>query len=202
MTVIYEILSGGNCCSTQKGKRIMKNVATVLITIIMVGLILGISNISAKAFDLQEHYEKMREKREQQDKEFTERWLDELEADGNLTPEAIEAAGKYGEGRVPNHNSTSGGESGSYAAEGDNSRYSESGKGWVYSADELHVIGLPEGSNGYTKPGYYGDVDGTYSSGYSGSGKGWVYSTDELHVIGLPEGEDGYTLPGWYGNVD
>ncbi len=60
----------------------------------------------------------------------------------------------------------------------------------------------PEGANGYTKPGYYGDVDGTYSSGYSGSGKGWVYSADELHVIGLPEGEDGYTLPGWYGDID
>ncbi|SEM18919.1 hypothetical protein SAMN04487770_12820 [Butyrivibrio sp. ob235] len=76
------------------------------------------------------------------------------------------------------------------------------GKGWVYSSDELHVIGLPEGSNGYTKPGYYGDVDSSYSSGYSGSGKGWVYDADELHVIGLPEGEDGYTMPGYYGDID
>ena len=142
----------------------------------------------------------MKAKREQQEKESTEKWLDELEADGNLTPEAIKAAGKYGEGRVPNNKSTSGSTSGSYA--GGSSGATTSGKGWVYSADELHVIGLPEGSNGYTKPGYYGDVDGTYSSGYSGSGKGWVYSADELHVIGLPEGEDGYTLPGWYGDID
>lgn len=59
-----------------------------------------------------------------------------------------------------------------------------------------------EGSNGYTKPGYYGDVDSSYSSGYSGSGKGWVYSADELHVIGLPEGSNGYTQPGYYGDID
>ena len=25
--------------------------------------------------------------------------------------------------------------------------------------DELHVIGLPEGENGYTLPGWYGDID-------------------------------------------
>jgi hypothetical protein len=176
----------------------MKRMVTTLSTIIMAGLIFGTSSTSVNAFDLQEHYERMKARREQQEKEFTEKWLDELEADGNLTPEAIEAAGKYGEGRIPNHKSTSGSSSGSYTTGGSMT----SGKGWVYSADELHVIGLPEGANGYTKPGYYGDVDGTYSSGYSGSGKGWVYSADELHVVGLPEGEDGYTLPGWYGDID
>ncbi len=180
----------------------MKKMVIVLATIAAVGLMVGFSSITVNAsgFDLQAHYEKMKAKREQQEKEFTEKWLDELEADGNLTPEAIKAAGKYGEGRVPNHKSIGGSGSGSYA--GGSSGATTSGKGWVYSADELHVIGLPEGSNGYTKPGYYGDVDGTYSSGYSGSGKGWVYSADELHVIGLPEGEDGYTLPGWYGDID
>ncbi|WP_022775934.1 hypothetical protein [Butyrivibrio sp. AE2015] len=35
--------------------------------------------------------------------------------------------------------------------------YSGSGKGWGYSADELHVIGLPEGEDGYTLPGWYDD---------------------------------------------
>ncbi len=133
----------------------MKRMATTLSTIIMAGIIIGTSSISVTAFDLQEHYEKMRAKREQQEKESTEKWLDELEADGNLTPEAIEAAGKYGEGRVPNHKSTSGSSSGSYQARGSTTP----GKGWVYSADELHVIGLPEGEDGYTLPGWYGDID-------------------------------------------
>ncbi len=179
----------------------MKKMIIVFTTIAAVSLMVGFSSITVHAeFDLQAHYEKMKAWREKQEKESTEKWLDDLEADGNLTQEAIEVAGKYGEGRVPNHKSTSGsgGGTGSYAG----GSSTTSGKGWVYSADELHVVGLPEGSNGYTKPGYYGDVDGTYSSGYSGSGKGWVYSADELHVIGLPEGEDGYTLPGWYGDID
>ena len=137
----------------------MKKMNIVLTTIAAVGLMVGFSSITANAsdFDLQAHYEKMKAKREQQEKEFTEKWLDELEADGNLTPEAIKAAGKYGEGRVPNHKPTGGGESGSYA--GENSGTTTSGKGWVYSADELHVIGLPEGEDGYTLPGWYGDID-------------------------------------------
>ncbi|MBQ6407126.1 MAG: hypothetical protein IJJ64_03710 [Butyrivibrio sp.] len=141
----------------------MKKIILILTTIAAVSLMVGFSSITVNAsgFDLQAHYEKMKAKREQQEKEFTEKWLDELEADGNLTPEAIKAAGKYGEGRVPNHNSTSGIGSGSYAggSSGNGYGYSGPGKGWVYSADELHVIGLPEGENGYTLPGWYGDID-------------------------------------------
>ena len=34
--------------------------------------------VNASGFDLQAHYEKMKAKREQQEKEFTEKWLDEL----------------------------------------------------------------------------------------------------------------------------
>ena len=89
----------------------MKKMIMVLSTLAAVGLMAGFSciTVNASGFDLQAHYEKMKARREKQEKEFTEKWLDELEADGNLTPEAIKAAGKYGEGRVPNHKSTSGG---------------------------------------------------------------------------------------------
>ena len=139
----------------------MKKIVLTITEALILSFALSIGSITAHAegFDWQTYYENARAKREQREKEFTEKWLDELEADGNLTPEAIKAAGKYGEGRVPNHksnkssgNSYSGGNSGSYT-------YSGSGKGWVYSCDELHVIGLPEGENGYTLPGWYGDID-------------------------------------------
>ena len=137
----------------------MKKMIIVLATIAAVGLMVGFSGITVNAsgIDLQAHYEKMKAGREQREKEMWEKMLDDLEADGNLTPEAIKAAGKYGEGRVPNHKSTSGSGSGSYA--GGSSDATTSGKGWVYSADELHVIGLPEGENGYTLPGWYGDIE-------------------------------------------
>lgn len=33
-------------------------------------------------------------------------------------------------------------------------------KGWVYSTDELHIVGLPEDSEtGYTKAGNYGQIE-------------------------------------------
>ena len=142
----------------RKDEKIMKRILITLTTMAIALLLLGTTSITAQAYDWQEQYEKMRAKREQQEKEHMEKWLDELEADGNLTPEAIKAAGKYGEGRVPNHESTSGSSSGSYAG-GNSGSYSGPGKGWVYSCDELHVIGLPEGENGYTLPGWYGDID-------------------------------------------
>ncbi len=140
----------------------MKKIIMALTTIVVVGLMVGFSGIKVNAtgFDLQAHYEKMKAKREQKEKEFYEKWLDDLEADGNLTPEAIKAAGEYGEGRIANHKSTGGSRSGGYSS-GSNSGngYSGGGKGWVYSVDELHVVGLPAGENGYTQPGYYGDID-------------------------------------------
>lgn len=177
----------------------MKKMIMSLTTAAVVILMTGSTGITVHAgTDLQSQYEKMKAWREKTEKESTEKWLDDLEADGNLTQQAIDAAGKYGKGRVPNHKPTTRKSSGSYTAGGSTA----SGKGWVYSTDELHVIGLPEGPDGYTKPGYYGDVDGSYASDYSDSGKGWVYSADELHVVGLPEGEDGYTVPGWYGDIE
>ncbi len=136
----------------------MKKIIIILGTVAVVGLMVGFNTMTVNAFDLQSHYEKMKAKREQAEKEMTEKWLDDLEKDGNLTPEAIKAAGKYGEGRTPNHKSSSSG-TGSYAGEVTSGDYSGAGKGWVYSTDELHVIGLPEGENGYTVPGWYGDID-------------------------------------------
>ncbi len=138
----------------------MKKLVLVIIATLIFVFVLATANITADAAstDWNDYYKKARAKREQREKEFMEKWLDELEADGNLTPEAIEAAGKYGEGRTSNHKSTK--NSGStYSSGGSGSTYSGSGKGWVYSVDELHVIGLPEGENGYTKPGWYGEID-------------------------------------------
>ncbi len=45
--------------------------------------------------------------------------------------------------------------------------YSEYARKWLEKQreqqekymDELHVVGLPTGENGYTKPGWYGDID-------------------------------------------
>jgi len=152
--MVKEIAGDVTTVVFRKDEKIMKRILITLTTMAIALLLLGTTSITAQAYDWQEHYEKMSAKREQQEKEHMEKWLDELEADGNLTPEAIKAAGKYGEGRVPNHKSTSGSSSGSYAGGS-----SGPGKGWVYSCDELHVIGLPEGENGYTLPGWYGDID-------------------------------------------
>ena len=159
-------------------------------TIFVFGIIIAIFGTTA-------HAETWMEKSRRLSEEYNQKLLDELEAAGNLTQDAIDALDGPNSTRKPNHKSST---------SNNESQSSESGmvqgKGWVYSSDELHVIGLPEGSNGYTKPGYYGDVDSYYPSGYSGQGKGWVYDSDELHVIGLPEGEDGYTMSGYYGDID
>lgn len=141
----------------RKDMKVMKRIVITLTTMTIALLLLGTTSITVQAYDWQEHYEKMRAKREQQEKEFTEKWLDELEADGNLTQAAIDAAGEYGKGRVPNHKSKSSGTETSSSTTSPS--YSGAGKGWVYSCDELHVIGLPEGENGYTLPGWYGDID-------------------------------------------
>ena len=68
-------------------------------------------------------------------------------------------------------------------------------RGYVFGDDELHIIGTPSDSSGYTAAGDY--------TNQSSKGKGWVYDADELHVIGLPsDPETGYTLPGFYGNIN
>ena len=135
----------------------MKKMIIILSTIVAVGLIVGFSSITVHAGDSEDYATKwLQKKREQQEK-----YMDELEADGNLTQEAIDSISKGASKRKPNHKSagkteTSGTTSSSSST---SSSYSGPGRGWVYSVDELHVIGLPEGENGYTKPGWYGDID-------------------------------------------
>lgn len=178
----------------------MRKMIIVLSSITVMTLMLFVSSIRVDAESYEEYCERWLQKQLERD----EKLMDELEAEGTLTQEAIDSISKGTSNRKPNcksNNSSNRLNKNSDSGSPSTSGNTTSEKGWVYSADELHVIGLPEGENGYTKPGYYGDVDGTYSSGYSEAGKGWVYSTDELHVIGLPEGEYGYTLPGWYGDT-
>lgn len=68
-------------------------------------------------------------------------------------------------------------------------------RGYVYGEDELHLVGTPSDSSGYTAAGDY--------TNQPSQGKGWVYDADELHVTGLPsDPETGYTCPGFYGNID
>jgi len=91
--------------------------------------------------------------------------LDDLYEDGNLTQEAIDASMLDDYDKEPNNksdrknnskNSTGTGSSSGYAS---GSSGQGTGKGWVYSCDELHVVGLPAGEDGYTLPGWYGDID-------------------------------------------
>ena len=135
----------------------MKKMVIVLSTIAVIGLMMGFSCITVNAEEYSEYARKWLEKqREQQEK-----YMDELEADGNLTQEAIDSISKGTSKRKPNHKSGSrSDESNSSTGESSTSSgYSGPGRGWVYSVDELHVVGLPTGENGYTKPGWYGDID-------------------------------------------
>ena len=120
----------------------MKKMIIALSTIVAVVLIVGFSSITVHAGDYEEYVEKwLQKQREQQEK-----YMDQLEADGNLTQEAIDSISKGTSKRKPNHKSSSKTKSsGSSASGGTSFGYSGSGKGWVYSTDELHVIGLPEG---------------------------------------------------------
>lgn len=84
-----------------------------------------------------------------------EKWMDELEADGNLTQEAIDST-KSKTNRKPNKKTTQTEEK---TSQTQSSSSQTQGRGWIYSADELHVIGLPEDAEtGYTKSGWYGDI--------------------------------------------
>ncbi len=77
----------------------------------------------------------------------------------------------------------------------DSSQSEELNKGYVYGNDELHVVGTPSDSRGYTAAGDY--------TNKQTNGKGWVYSVDELHVVGLPTNPStGYTKAGYYGNIE
>ncbi len=119
------------------------------------GLSLFFFSAQVYAGDYEDYVEKWLKKQREQN----EKYMDELEADGNLTQEAIDSISKGTSKRKPNHKSSASKNGNSGSTSNSSSNYPGSGKGWVYSVDELHVIGLPEGKNGYTKPGWYGDID-------------------------------------------
>ena len=89
--------------------------------------------------------------------EADEKYMDELEADGNLTQEAIDSISKGKSKRKPNKksNTTTTTQNNSSTTQSNSSV----SRGWIFSSDELHVIGLPEDSEtGYTKAGDYGVI--------------------------------------------
>ena len=114
--------------------------------------------ISVSIVSIPVHAETYAEAWLRKQKEADEKLMDELEADGNLTQEAIDSISKGTSKRKPNKAKAKTESTKSNSNSNVNSNYSE-GKGWIYSTDELHVVGLPEDSEtGYTKSGWYGDV--------------------------------------------
>ena len=89
-------------------------------------------------------------------REANEKYMDELEADGNLTQEAIDSLGCGKSNRKPNHKTK---ETTQTTPSTTTSTYNGEAKGWIYSTDELHVVGLPEDpTTGYTQSGIYGII--------------------------------------------
>ena len=88
-------------------------------------------------------------------KESNEEFMKGVEADGNLTEEAYEQLSWGGtiKGKVNKKKDKKTSDK-TYTVKGD-----EVNKGWVYSVDEMHIVGLPQGQNGYTLPGDYGKID-------------------------------------------
>lgn len=89
-------------------------------------------------------------------KEADEKYMNELEKDGNLTQEAIDSISKGSSKRKPVTRSK---QSKTQSKQDNTSgNTTESSKGWVFSSDELHIINLPEDpETGYTKSGWYGN---------------------------------------------
>ena len=72
-----------------------------------------------------------------------EKYMKELEADGNLTEEAYKSITKKdAKNKKRNEKNTQ-----------------QENKGLVYGVDELHVTGLPTDERGYTQAGNYGEID-------------------------------------------
>lgn len=95
------------------------------------------------------HAETFAEKCQRLQRESDKEFVEGLERDGNLTQEAIDAF--HLEGKKPQKKTTKNSSTGNTAG-------TTSGKGWIYSTDELHVVGLPEDERGYTKAGDYGVI--------------------------------------------
>ncbi|MBQ9302448.1 hypothetical protein [Butyrivibrio sp.] len=133
----------------------MRKMIIVLSSITVMTLMLLVSSIRVDAESYEEYCERWLHKQRERD----EKLMDELEAEGTLTQEAIDSISKGTSKRKPNCKSNKSSNKYSDSGSSSSSGNTTSGKGWVYSADELHVIGLPEGEDGYTLPGWYGDID-------------------------------------------
>ena len=133
----------------------MRKMIIVLSSITVMTLMLLVSSIRVDAESYEEYCERWLQKQLERD----EKLMDELEAEGTLTQEAVDSISKGTSKRKPNCKSNKSSNKYSDSGKSSSSGNTTSGKGWVYSADELHVIGLPEGEDGYTLPGWYGDID-------------------------------------------
>lgn len=132
----------------------MKHILSIIIILISV----TITTIPTKAESYEEYCARWLAKQQADDEKF----MDELEAEGTLTQEAIDSISKGTSKRKPstkNGSTTKKSESNTKSNYNSNS-YSNYNKGWIYSTDELHVVGLPEDSEtGYTKSGWYGNPE-------------------------------------------
>ena len=135
----------------------MKRVVTLTVYILFVAMTFAtaVMPITSHAGSYEEYAAEWLRKQQEKD----EKLMDELEAEGTLTQEAIDSISKGTSKRKPNFKSKTKSDDSYTSGNSGNSSYSGAGKGWVYSTDELHVVGLPEGENGYTKPGWYGDIE-------------------------------------------
>lgn len=90
-------------------------------------------------------------------KESNEKFMAGVEADGNLTQEAIDALAWGNKNKKPNKETTK-----SNTNITINNYYGNTqseAKGYVYSVDEIHIQGLPTNEDGYTKAGDYGKIE-------------------------------------------
>ena len=124
----------------------MKKILSALMLIVIVG---QLTSITAHATTEEEWLANIQAEQEAR--------MNRLEKEGNLSQDTINSITKGNSTRKStkksSKNSTSSNNSSTSSSNGTN-------KGWVYSTDELHIIGLPEDSEtGYTKAGDYGVID-------------------------------------------
>ena len=125
-----------------------------MIKTIFKGIIIG-TIIAIAISPLTVHAETPQERWIRLQKESNEEFMKGVEEDGNLTEEAYDQLSWGGsiKGKV-NKKKEKKTTDKTYTIKGD-----EVNKGYVYSTDELHVVGLPEDERGYTKAGDYGKIE-------------------------------------------
>lgn len=126
-----------------------------MIKIIFRGIVIGtllaiiISPITVLAETPQERWIRIQ-------KESNKEFMDGCEKDGNLTQEAVDALSWGDKTKKPNKKTEKETKKKNNSS---NSTYSNQNRGWVYSTDELHLVGLPEDERGYTRAGDYGAIE-------------------------------------------